>query len=758
MKKICLLILTSVLLSACGRAQATPTSTPQNTPTATVKPSQTSTPGPTRTPLGTAVDPFQTLNPPTATGIPTKTRQPRPTATPRPTLTPTIVPTPTPITYIRDHHHIPQPVEAITGENAGQMVEIARLGYGAIEDIQHTTDQGYTLIQTPLGVHAYYASTLDQAWMFEVDNRVTAMTASANGWVALGSANGEVYLLSSSDGHLLQHDELYPAPISTMKFSEEGGILAVGGQERDVTLWQVTAERGFKLLYEIRYTDEVYSLGFSNEDSLLLINHSWIINTADGSEVRRLPADSFTAPELDLYYTDGQVRRISDDEIVLDSLEAMGYSNMDYYNAVFSPNGEYFALAIEGSQYSIWRIEDGSLVMTVNLGGGYGADYKPILRSGPTPIHEADFSPDGRYLVLEGSTPISFIIESELIIINLETKTIEANFAFHWGWTTFAPDSKSFYFAQGDSIELREIPSGKQTAYIFWGWSDSDVLFSPGTTRLTYGGQMWNLENGALYFTPEKERIIGFNENGNYIYTIRKMWWLVTRRTATFALHRQIQLEYPDDDPDWFNNSDILYWTELRKWSIPADGSIAAGSSWNQGLSLTYDPSNGELIKIIGSFSDLPHFSPNADLLGYDYNEERIHVYSYLEYEQTSPTYEFETGQVIDVDFTQNDQIYTLSENAIKLFSFPDGELITTYPIGWEYSVYDSIFSISSDNRIAVIGSYDKVGIWDLENETLISEFTTRYGYITSLSFSSDGRYLAIGTDRGIVHLFGIMP
>ena len=111
--------------------------------------------------------------PPASTNTPVPSLTPsltlEPTVTFAPTWTPTATqpPTPTPPTYVREGNTIPVPDEAITAENADQIVELARLGKGAIQEVQLSPNRLMLIVRTTIGVYGYDADTLQEIWSWE---------------------------------------------------------------------------------------------------------------------------------------------------------------------------------------------------------------------------------------------------------------------------------------------------------------------------------------------------------------------------------------------------------------------------------------------------------------------------------------------------------------------------------------------------------------------------------------------------------------
>ena len=126
---------------------------------------------------------------------------PRPSATPRSTAE---IPALTEISqsenvFVREGVPVPQPEEVIGVENADQLVEMARWGYGAIQRVIHSTDGQLMLVQSDAGVYAYHVGTLDEVWRFQPEGEVTALEVDQDGRVLVEASEQTVYQLVPSD-------------------------------------------------------------------------------------------------------------------------------------------------------------------------------------------------------------------------------------------------------------------------------------------------------------------------------------------------------------------------------------------------------------------------------------------------------------------------------------------------------------------------------------------------------------------------------
>ena len=183
-------------------------------------------------------------SPPTATELPAPTATASPpsvTATPLPTLTPTITPTPspTPSYFVRDGTPVPQPAEAISPENVGQIAELARWGDGQFEHYLPINDE-IALSQTVLGVIAFNPDSLDIYWQFEPATGVDAIDyQSSTETLAIGDRAGTIWMLDLYSGDILYRWQAHSASVTALSFSQSADLLASASDDDTIAVWSI---------------------------------------------------------------------------------------------------------------------------------------------------------------------------------------------------------------------------------------------------------------------------------------------------------------------------------------------------------------------------------------------------------------------------------------------------------------------------------------------------------------------------------------
>jgi WD40 repeat protein len=470
---------------------------------------------------------------PTLTISPTRTRRPTmttpPTGLPDPRFTPTptqIPPSATPQptathiaedVFVREGVPVPQPEEEIGVENAGQLVELARWGYGAINRVIHTTNGQLMLVQTDVGVYAYRVGTLDEVWRFQPGGVVVAVGLDEDGQVMVQIDGETILLLDPADGSLVD--------------SFQGEI-----QIPDIE-------------------EPLPGHPISKEDS----------------SVDRSVIDAFF----------NQV----------DVPVELGFHGI-------SPAGNYLVFAGEMSTVAVYRVSDYSLVLLFDPENSLGMVIphlaKPAMTSGVGPdyITSLVFNPSESYLIAANGA-------GQMYFFDLERG--ELNVAVHGNGEQLLipPYGDHVIYYDQDTIEIYAIPSGERKTGLNFGSVDISqklLHYSPGGSRLALGGTLWNTENGAFQTMPENEKVIGFSQNGSYVYSIREEWWWVARRAVDLELHEQTYLEI--EDTDYYAEWEIRRILKLTFpfWSYSAEDNLVTAYTATD-FALTWSTQSGLMLE-----------------------------------------------------------------------------------------------------------------------------------------------------------------
>jgi WD40 repeat protein len=134
---------------------------------------------------------------------------------------------------------VPWPKDAISTENAGDLVELARWGKGIIMAITYSPDGTLLAIASSIGIYLYDAKTFAETHFISTNSMIHSLVFSPNGAIlASGSYENLIQIWQVSDWsqlHILSGN-----PGMGLTFSPDGTVLASGSWDRTVKMWQVS--------------------------------------------------------------------------------------------------------------------------------------------------------------------------------------------------------------------------------------------------------------------------------------------------------------------------------------------------------------------------------------------------------------------------------------------------------------------------------------------------------------------------------------
>ena len=656
---------------------------------------------------------------PTATlALPTATLPPTLTSTPEPTFTPTV--TPTPRLPVSLGTQMPAPGIAISAENLDQMVELARWGKGVITDAAYSPDGKLIAIATTLGVSVYQADTLEEKIYFETNASVNSLAFSPDGeTIATGLNDNTMTTWNALDGTLLKSfespkEETIKAEkeeVTSVVFSPDGNLLAAGSSNGTVSLWQVSDA---SLVNTLKNHKLRVSSVFFSPDGQALFSASWdgkvnMVNLADGTFIRRFTGQSIIDAAIS---SDGKVLSAYDENAYnlivwdvetgkkLQTIEGPVQYSFGSSDMALSPDGQLIAVGVHDHSAKIWSATSGAAQNTFE-------DLKPKEGWYYLEYFTVNFSPDNQSLLMAGSNILGiWDIKKGTLLKSTKIKSEEIHDI------TFSPDGQILASVEGPNINLWQFPDGSLRPSQEVMQSNRNIDFSPdGATLLASmfdnTARLWPLsEEGAKksFQTDKQDNIsaVAFSPDGHTLA-------IETLIRGTVELHQA-------SDGSLIRSLPIgtTYGLTNGFGSVvfSSDGKYLAAALNNRAR--LFQVSDGKDLKSFKGDLRGIAFSPDTTLLAGGALDKTITVWKIPGGEPLF-TLKDRPDAIWSVTFSPNGEFLVAGyvDGTIEVFLASDGTLLKSWK-GHSQTVSDLIFT--SDGKLLISSSHDgTIRMWGLK-------------------------------------------
>jgi WD40 repeat protein/tetratricopeptide (TPR) repeat protein len=664
---------------------------------ATQAPNKTLPPATTRAPTQT-----KTLLPPTPqAAVPTNTRLPGTTARP----------TPPQNAAVQAGTPLPQPLTAISPENAGQVSQLARWGKGTMNRIALSPDWKWLAVASSFGIYLYDSQTLQEVRFIATGSAMYTVAFSPDGTEVISWSGDEgMQFWRVADGVLTRTLEgLAPSEVA---FSRDGTLLA-GWVYIDyagsVRLWGVADGVLQRTLAE--RIDGTADLAFSPDDSILAValysdGIIRLLRVADGKLLTTIQKQNKNRVSSIAFSPDGKTLaagsydntiglwRVADGAL----LRTLEGHKSSVSSVVFSPDGTVVASSSADKTIRLWGVADGKLLRT--LEGHTGGVGKVI------------FSLDGEILAScspEDGTARFWRVADGSMLRSLEehTRAILS--------VEFSPDGKSLALgSRDDSIQLRRVSHGGllQVLKGHTGAVLSMVFSSDGATLVSGSSdstvRLWQVVDGALLRTSEGH----------------------TGGVTSVAFS-------PDGKTVASGSSDMT----IRLWAS-SDGALQ------------------QTLSAKGAVADVT-FSPDGRILAGSWSGEygRTGAVQLWATSDWMPLRALETGWggIFSVAFSPSSELLAVGSSNYVLLGDPADVAFRQSAGSHTNSVLEVAFS--HDGRLLASGSRDKtVQLRRVEDGALLQTLVGHTEAVQSVAFSPDDKILASAGEDGTIRLWGVAP
>lgn len=507
------------------------------------------------------------------------------------------------------------------------------------------------------------------------------------------------------------------------------------------------------------------AMGMSNGDVLLIdtatreVVNQWTAHTGEGDAPTAVTAIAENVRGTILATADGQglirLWDINSGEMIAEYTEHSARVTTLH----FMPDGVNLLSAAMDARMLLWDINSGEVVREYvgHVGGVLSADVtrdgerivsstaddpadsanidravrvwdvgsnEPLLSlraSGSGWLRAAAISNDGNYAAVASYDPNEY--GGTIRLWNLQTQQVERGFYGHSDVITtldFSPDGQTLLSGSWDkSIRRWDVDTGAELQR-FDVHSDRmlDVVFSPdGRQAITSSGR----DSGTA---PDNSVLLLDLENQGEVGVLRghRNWVWGVAYSPDGAL---IATGSGDLNVSAGDNS-------IRLWDATTMQQVA---------------------RLVGHEDTVAGvaFNPASDTLASGSWDGTVRLWNLDDYTEAAQLTGHE-GAVNDVDFSPDGSIVlsASSDGTLRLWNLSNGELIRTITGAHEGRVLRAKFNPNGD-LVASAGTDSMVRLWNVRTGELVREYTGHSGWVSTVNFSHDGRFIVSGADDDLI-------
>jgi WD40 repeat protein/uncharacterized caspase-like protein len=578
---------------------------------------------------------------------------------------------------------------------------------------------------------------------------ITALAFSPDGKIlASGGTDTTVKLWETASGQELRTLSGHLNQVDAVAFSPDGKTLASGSADDTVKLWDVA--NGQELRTLSGHSSFVHAVAFS-PDGRTLVSGSrdgtvklWDI--ASGRELRTLTGHS-SAVEAVAFSPNGKTLASGskDDTVKLWDIASgneLRTLHSGWVNAVtFSPDGRTLASGSWDGTVMLWDIASGQELRTVSRHS--------------SPVISVIFSHDGKKLA-SGSWDDTAKVWEVASGQELSTLTGHSTSADR---VAFSPDGKTFAAgSHGGTAKLWDIASGQELLTLT-GHSDGvlSVAFSPDQRILSSGGEdgtikLWNTASGQELRTLSEHfqtvETVAFSPDGHTLAlgshdaTIR-LWDVASGRELRKLSSNSGWVEtvaFCSDDKTLASAS--RYGT-VKLWDVASGQALHTLTlPFSTGYTFAFSPDCKALASAFSNLSMLPA-SPDKTIKLWDVaGGNELHTLS------------GHSGEVGAVAFSPDGKtLASTSSDGIKLWDVASGNELLTLS---EHSGEAGTIAFSPDGRTLAWGIDSTVGLWGISGGEALRRLSGHSSPVDTVAFSPDGKMLGSGGEDGTIKLWRV--
>lgn len=518
--------------------------------------------------------------------------------------------------------------------------------------------------------------------------------------------------------------------VTVIAFSPDGKILASGGKEGTIRLWDVVTGEQKKQLTGHKWT--ISSLAFSPDGQTLA--------SAIGHEAEMIPPQIGIEIDIKLWNIDtGEV-----------AATFRGHGK-DITSLAFSPDGKTLASSGKDSKVLLWNVATGRNTM--------------LLTEHDENVFYIGFSPDGK-TIATGSWDDTVKLW-DATIGSLKNTIIEKGFV-GVSSVAFSPKDSTIAVGGHDIIRLWDLQTKTHIrSFKGHGGNISSIAFSPDSNTLATVGDrfdntimLWDLQVArhrttikdhtsavtCLTYSPDGKTIASGMMNGDgYLWDAQ-----TGERKATLKKHYdEIQfITYTSDGSTIMTggrNRSVHQWEgrkrllQTRTRKPKSSLRLATTSGVSRIRSMTYSP-DGNFIAAIG-------WNKWELILWNARTGRRVSVHNDLSHRSWRVLFSPDGSILAEADHTLK----------IRLWNPKTRQITKTLKLHGRFEQRNTHMAFSADGKLlANTREEDTVQIWDVASGKEVALMKMPKSGVTKVQFSPNGALIATGFKDGTMHIFSM--
>lgn len=519
------------------------------------------------------------------------------------------------------------------------------------------------------------------------------------------ATEGNAVEVFGAGGRLLRSLAGHSDKVDAVAFSRSGSVLATGGRDKAVILWEAATGR---MLQSLRnHSSWIRAVRFSPEGRQLItleyIGDIKLWDWESGRLLRRLQGSGGRCEVVD-----------------------------------FSPDGKLLAGGSASGRVVLWNTNSGR-----ELG---------LLSGGSTSIRSLEFSPDGRHLATASASGTIQVwdVSRRLLLLSLNRHAgrVES--------LAYAPDGRRFASIGGGQVLLWNAANGQVLAeFMGSGTLQGSLAFSPSGNTLVASGwghsvREWDVEQSAALQTlsglRNRTEHASFSPDGRTFLTSSRGGGLGFWDTATGRLvgHLPVRSRFAVVSPN--NKLMAVGVTDggVLLYSFPPgkEPIRELNTNFHRVISASFSPDN-RLLAVRGDHPVAQVWDLGSNQLAANLpHDERVKSVVFVD-----------GGQEFDVVVTclsfspDGETLATGSQDGLLRLWTQAG---TQFPMLQAHEGSVNAISFASPTRMVTGGQDGLIKIWDLLTGTVVLTYKRQLPYVSRLAVSRDAKRLVSMSDHNL--------